>query len=161
MEYLKLFQVLNTHKVKYFVCGGLAANIYGIPLMTAHTDSTLEFTETNLANFENTVKRLLLQKSIPILMNTFLSKEKREKAKREKNLIAFSFYSNHSGFMNLDVLLNVPIEFGVMWQYKTTKTIKETSITVVNVKHLIAIKNYANRFQDKNDVILLSKLLNK
>lgn len=161
MEYLKLFQVLNTHKVKYLVCGGLAVNIYGIPRMTADVDILLEFTENNLTNFENAVKQLLLQNSIPISIKTFINKEEREKAKSEKNLIAYSYFSNQSGFMNLDVLLDVPLEFDLMWQNKTIKKIKETHINIVSVEHLIALKKYANRIQDKNDVILLSKLLNK
>lgn len=161
MEYLKLFQVLNTHKVNYLVCGGLAVNIYGIPRMTADVDILLEFTENNLSYFENAVKQLMLQNSLPISIKTFINKEEREKAKHEKNLIAYSYFSNQSGFMNLDVLLDVPLEFDVMWNNKTIKTIKETHINIVSVEHLIALKKYANRIQDKNDVILLSKLLNK
>jgi hypothetical protein len=127
MEYLKLFQVLNTHKVKYLVCGGLAVNIYGIPRMTADVDILLEFTENNLTNFENAVKQLLLQNSIPISIKTFINKDERQKAKHEKKLFTYSYFSNQSGFMNLDVLLDVPLEFDLRWQNKTIKKNKRNA----------------------------------
>jgi Nucleotidyl transferase AbiEii toxin, Type IV TA system len=160
MQYVKLFSVLNNYKIDYLVCGGLAVNIYGIPRMTADIDILLRFTDENLDNFENAVKLLLLQQSIPLSIKTFIKKEDREKAKLEKNLIAYSYYSQQTGFMNLDVLLDVPIDFDILWQQRTSRLIGETTVNLVSIEDLIALKTYANRQQDRNDIILLSKLLN-
>jgi hypothetical protein len=160
MQYIKLFSVLNNYKIDYLVCGGLAVNIYGIPRMTADIDILLRFTEENLTSFENAVKQLLLLQSIPLSIKTFIKKEEREKAKQEKNLIAYSYYSQQTGFMNLDVLLDVPFDFEVLWQQKTNRLIGNTSINLVSIEDLIALKTYANRQQDRNDIVLLSKLLN-
>jgi hypothetical protein len=161
MEYIKFFEELNTHNINYLVCGGLAVNIYGIPRMAEDIDILLEFTESNLNNFDNCVEQLMLQNSTPISLKTFLNKDEREKANLEKNLIAYSHYSSQSGYMNLDVLLDVPLTFELMWQNKTTKTVKGTNINIVGTRHLKELKKYANGSQDKNSVILFSKLLNK
>ena len=63
--------------------------------------------------------------------------------------------------MNLDVLLDVPINFEEMWNVREIRKSGGTEINVVCVEHLIALKKYANRKQDIDDVILLSKLKNE
>jgi len=159
MEYIKLFTVLGQYKVKYLICGGLAVNIYGIPRMTADIDLLLDFKEDNIKNFEIALKLLLYKNTIPISLNNFVNKEEREKVIKNKNLIAYSYYNSNSGFMSLDVLLDVPLEFDDLWKRKTVKESNGTSMNIVNIKDLITLKEYSNRLQDQNDVLLLSKLL--
>jgi len=159
MEIKKIFDILNQYNVKYLVCGGLAVNIYGIPRMTADIDLLLDFEETNILNFENAIKYLLFQSVIPLSINTFVKKEERLKAIKEKNLIAYSYFNSQVGFMNLDILLDEPIEFDILWKNKSERVLGETKIQLVSVEDLIELKKYANRIQDQNDVILLSKIL--
>jgi hypothetical protein len=159
MEIKKIFDILNRYQVKYLVCGGLAVNIYGIPRMTADIDLLLDFEETNITNFENATKHLLFQSTIPLSINTFINKEDRLNVIKEKNLIAYSYFNSMAGYMNLDVLLDTPIEFNILWENKTDRLIGETIIHLVSVEDLIALKKYANRIQDQHDILLLSKLL--
>jgi len=159
MEYLKLFNALNHFQVKYLICGGLAVNIYGIPRMTADIDILLDFEENNISAFENAIKLLSYKNTIPISLKSFVSKEERKIAIAEKNLIAYSYYSSQMGFINLDVLIDVPIEFKELWETKTTKKNINTLLHLVSVENLIKLKEYSNRLQDQNDILLLSKLL--
>lgn len=159
MEYLQLFTTLNRYNVKYLICGGLAVNIYGIPRMTADIDILLDFEEINLSGFENAVKTLFYQSSIPISLQTFVSKKERDKASKEKNLIAYSFFNSQAGFVNLDVLIDVPVEFQNLWKNKTEKKTNDVVLNLVSIEDLILLKKYANRIQDQNDVLLLSRLL--
>lgn len=159
MEYLQLFKTLNRYNVKYLICGGLAVNIYGIPRMTADIDILLDFEEVNLSGFENAIKTLLYQSAIPISLKTFVSKKERDKASKEKNLIAYSFFNSQAGFVNLDVLIDVPIEFNDLWKSKTEKKTNDVVLNLVGIEDLILLKKYANRIQDQNDVLLLSRLL--
>ena len=161
MEYVELFNKLEVYKVRYLICGGLAVNIYGIPRMTADIDILLDFTDDNLQNFETAIKILKYQSMIPLSIKTFVSKEERQKAKNEKNLIAYSYFNNFSSYMNLDVLLDVPLSFEEMWSSKETRTIDGTAVNLVSIENLIRLKQYANRKQDNDDIILLSKLLKK
>ena len=159
MEYIELFQGLNQHKVKYLVCGGLAVNIYGIPRMTADIDLLLDFTEENLTHFETAVKILMFQQSLPISIKTFVNKEERKKAISEKSLIAYSYYNSLAGYMNLHVLIDVPFDFEQLWNQKSARKIKDVEINLVSVEDLIGLKKYANRLQDRQDILLLSRLL--
>jgi hypothetical protein len=159
MEIKKIFNILNQYNVKYLVCGGLAVNIYGIPRMTADIDLLLDFEETNVLNFEKATKHLLFQSVIPLSINTFVKKEDRLKAIKEKNLIAYSYFNSLAGYMNLDILLDVPIDFEILWQNKTERSLGETIIHLVSITDLIELKKYANRIQDQNDILLLSKLM--
>ena len=159
MEIKKIFDILNSYQVRYLVCGGLAVNIYGIPRMTADIDLLLDFDETNIINFENATKHLLFQSVIPISINSFVKKEERLKIIKEKNLIAYSYFNSLAGYMNLDVLLDTPIEFNELWKNKTERKLGETMIYLVSVENLIDLKKYANRIQDQKDILLLSKLI--
>ena len=160
MEYLELFSKLEQFKVRYLICGGLAVNIYGIPRMTADIDLLLDFTEKNVTDFETAIKILMYQSQLPISISKFVNKEERQKAIQEKNLIAYSFFNSRTNYMSLDVLLDVPIPFEELWKAKEERAIDKFRVNLVSVQHLIELKKYANRKQDKEDVILLSKLLN-
>jgi len=48
-----------------------------------------------------------------------------------------------------------------MWAEKEERQIDSTKIYIVSVNHLIGMKKYSNRKQDIDDVLLLSKLLNR
>jgi hypothetical protein len=158
MEYIQLFEKLHQQNIRYLICGGLAVNIYGIPRMTADIDILLDFSEENVAKFETIVTLLNYQSMIPLSINTFVTKKEREKAIIEKNLIAYSYFNSFSNYMNLDVLMDVPFVFEEMWQEKEERIIEGISVNIVSVAHLIGMKNYSNRKQDIDDVILLSKL---
>ena len=128
--------------------------------MTADIDLLLDFTEKNVTDFETAIKILMYQSELPISISKFVNKEERQKAIQEKNLIAYSFFNSRTNYMSLDVLLDVPIPFEELWKAKEERAIDKFRVNLVSVQHLIELKKYANRKQDKEDVILLSKLLN-
>ena len=161
MEYFQLFKKLSQQQVRYLICGGLAVNIYGIPRMTADIDLLLDFTDENIDKFETAIKILMYQSTIPISIKTLVNKEERQKAINDKNLIAYSYFNSRSNYMNLDVLMDVPIAFEELWNMKEERIIDGVSVNLVSVEHLILMKQYANRKQDIDDVILLSKLVKK
>ena len=161
MEYFELFGKLAQYKVRYLICGGLAVNIYGIPRMTADIDILLDFTEDNLQQFETAIKILKYQSVIPVSIKTFVSKEERQKVISEKNLMAYSYFNSIANYLNLDVLLNVPLNFEEMWNARQTRKMDNTDVYLVSVEHLILLKQYANRKQDNDDILLLSKLIKK
>lgn len=159
MEYLSLFKELQSADIRYLVCGGLAVNIYGIPRMTADIDILLDFEEDNIKRFENTMKLLNYNSAIPIKLNLMVDKSEREAIIRDKNMVAYSFFNSKSGYMSLDVLIDVPINFEQMWEDKEVRNLTGIQINLVSLKHLIALKEYSNRQQDQDDILLLSKLL--
>ena len=161
MEYLELFQQLHNQNIRYMICGGLAVNIYGIPRMTADIDILLDFEEVNVSKFENSMKLLSYISTVPVSLQTMIDKSVREKIIKEKSMIAYSFYNSRSGVMNLDVLIDVPFSFDVMWEKREIRKQDAIEINLVSLEHLIEMKTYSNRKQDTDDVLLLSKILNR
>jgi hypothetical protein len=160
MDYLKLFEILYKKQVRYLLCGGLAVNIYGIPRMTADIDLIVEFEKENIEKFEIALKLIAYSSTLPISILQLIDADVRRKFIREKNLIAFSYFSSLKNMMSMDVLVDVPLAFNEMWGRKEVREISDFKINIVSVDDLIALKKYANREQDKSDIILLSKIKN-
>lgn len=160
MEYINLFKKLYEQKVKYLICGGLAVNIYGIPRMTADIDLLVAFENENIKKFEQVIEELEFASVVPIQLNSLLDESERANMIEEKNLIAYSYYNKRANFMNLDVLIDVPISFEGMWDVREERNIEDFKINIVSLNDLIQLKKYANRTQDQQDVLMLNKLQN-
>lgn len=63
--------------------------------------------------------------------------------------------------MNVDVLINPPLSFEGLWVKREIRKTENFEVNLVSVQHLIEMKTFANRKQDQDDVILLSKLFPK
>lgn len=162
MFHLKeIFSSLHKHEVKYLLCGGIAVNLYGIPRMTADIDVLLEWEETNLAKFEKAIAEHGYKRNLFFDLKTLLLKELRLKYITEKNLIVYGYSSGTLEALSLDVLIDVPVNFDDCWNRKETKYLKETPVYVLQVDDLIAMKQYANREQDRIDIENLKRFYKK
>lgn len=157
MEYLDLFKKLEESNVRYLICGGLAVNIYGIPRMTADIDLLLDFERNNIDKFESILKSLNYQPSLPISLSSLSDEVKRKELKKEKNLIAFSFFNSISNIMSVDVLMESPLGFEEMWNQREVRAVEKYQVNLVSVKHLIEMKKFTGRSQDEQDIVQLTK----
>jgi len=157
MDYIQLFKELYQQKVSYLICGGLAVNIYGIPRMTADIDLLVDLTAENIEKFDEVMKSLNYQPVLPIKIQSVVDEKDRKEMIQHKNLIAFSFYNPANNIMNVDVLIDTPFLFNELWENKVTRKADETELYLVSVDDLIKMKEYANRVQDKQDIIFLKK----
>lgn len=160
MDYINLFKSLHQENVKYLICGGLAVNIYGIPRMTSDIDLLLEFSQENIDRFNKATSSLHFQPRLPIKLENLIDEDVRKSYIEDKNLIAFSYYNTKAQYMTLDILIDVPITFDELWSQKETRIVDNYSLYVTSIEHLIALKRYANRIQDRQDVLLLKKIKN-
>lgn len=157
----EIFASLDKFNVKYLLCGGIAVNLYGIPRMTADIDVVLDWNESNLESFENAIAEHGYKNNLFIALKTLLNPETRSKYVKEKNLIAYGYSSNTFKSLSLDVLVDVPVSFSECWERREIKYIKDTPISLLHMDDLIALKEYANREQDKADIANLRKFYRK
>ena len=161
MIYPQLFQALFLNNIHYLICGGLAVNIYGIPRMTADIDLLLNLTPNNITQFENTMNKLNYKPLIPLSLQTLQDEKTRTYYIKERNLIGYSYFNSQKNFVNIDILLDLPISFQSMWENKEIRTIDNYQIYLISIQHLIELKNYSNRIQDQKDIQLLNQIQTK
>ncbi|MCW5908267.1 MAG: nucleotidyl transferase AbiEii/AbiGii toxin family protein [Chitinophagales bacterium] len=157
----EIFKSLHKHQVKYLLCGGVAVNLYGIPRMTADIDVLLEWSEGNLAKFEEAIAEHGYKSTLFFAIKTLLTGNIRSQYIKEKNLIAYSYTSETFRSLSLDVLIDVPVEFSECWSRKEVKHIKDIPVYILGLDDLILLKQYANREQDKADIANLKKFYRK
>jgi hypothetical protein len=151
---------LDENDVRYLICGGLAVNLYGVTRMTADIDLLLDLTVDNIQQFQSVIRALNFFPVLPLPMKLLADDIKRLSLIEEKNLIAYSFYNSVKGFMNIDVIIDIPNSFDELWKRKETRTIDDYLIYILSIEDLIKLKEFANREQDKNDILMLRKMQN-
>lgn len=158
MNFGLLFDALNKHDVKYVVCGGLAVNLHGVPRMTADIDIILEMNQENLLRFEKCSSSLNYRVSVPVKISDLSDEVTRRKLIESKHLVAISYFNFDKNLLALDVVIDFPIPFNQLWESRIVKTEGSLVVNVVSIEHLIALKEFSNRAQDKQDVYYLSKI---
>ena len=161
MLYEYIFRCLHKHNVQYLLCGGVAVNIYGIARMTSDVDILLDFDRSNLERFQKAVSEIGYSPAIPISIFELADTTSRNKLINEKNLVAFSLVNTMSPHVALDVIADMPFIFGELWERKKIRVIKDYKLYLVSIKDLIALKKYAGRVQDNQDIELLKRLIDE
>jgi len=153
----EIFASLQKHEVKYLLCGGVAVNLYGIPRTTADIDLLIDWSEKNIERFEAALNEHGYKNNLFFKLKTLVPAHVRLQYYNEKNLIAYSYSSDLFQAISLDVLVQSNLKFDECWDKKETKYLGKVAVYVLNVDDLIAMKEFANRDQDKADIINLKK----
>lgn len=150
-----LFEQLYKNNIRYLITGGLAVNLYGVNRMTADVDLILDLTKENINLFHTTIRALEFIPLLPLPISSLENEKERKKLLEEKNLIAYSYYNLTKKYMNIDVIIDVPNSFNQLWENREVRKIDNYEINILNLNDLIDLKEYANRAQDINDILLL------
>lgn len=156
-----VFASLFKHDVKYLLCGGLAVNLYGVPRMTADIDLLIEWDDNNIDRFEAALQENGYKNNLFFRLKTLLPANVRLQYFNEKNLIAYSYSSDLLRAISLDVLIETNLNFANCWQRKEIKNLQQTPVYLLALDDLILMKEYANREQDRLDIINLKKYYNR
>lgn len=153
----EIFASLQKHEVKYLLCGGVAVNLYGIPRTTADIDLLIDWNEKNIERFEAALNEHGYKNNLFFKLKTLLPANIRLQYYNEKNLVAYSYSSDLFQAITLDVLVQSNLDFEKCWERKETKYLAQVPVYLLCLDDLIAMKDFANREQDKADIINLKK----
>ncbi len=156
--YGKVFKALNKAKVKYVVAGGVAVVLYGYPRNTGDLDLVVFLEENNLQKFYNALKSIDYLPKVPVTVEQFKDAKQREKWKKEKGMIVFSFVYRHPPFQLIDMFVNEPIRFSELYKLKKDIHVKGIKIPLINIDHLIKLKKQAGRGKDLDDIEQLNEI---
>ena len=161
LDYQSIFKKLNQHKIDYLVVGGLAVNFHGIPRMTYDLDLMILLQSDNILKTVSFLGKLGYRPRVPVDPRELADPEKRKIWIKEKNMKAFTFYSDKHPLGEIDLLIATPFPYPQLKERALFIEIQGVPIPVISIPDLIRLKRKAGRKQDLSDVQLLKKVFQK
>ncbi len=161
LDYLAIFKGLNEAGIDYLVMGGLAVNFYGVPRMTYDIDIAA------LPDRENLVKTVRLfgewgyKPRVPVNPEDLADESIRDGWLKEKNMTAFTFYSESLPIGEIDLLFHLPVPYAELREKAVYMDIQGVKVPVISIGHLIQLKSLTGREQDLADVEYLKMILER
>lgn len=156
-SFLDLFAALKRNNVRYLLVGGLAVNLYGIERATGDIDLVVDLMEDNVLRFSQTMNEIGMRPRIPVKMEDFGNPALRRSWIEEKGMRVFSLFHPKQHYLQLDVFVECPFDFEKIYEQRVIMGRGETEISVVPINTLVAMKEEADRPQDKADVYYLKQ----
>ena len=158
IHYGKVFKALNKAKVKYVVAGGMAVVLYGYFRHTGDLDLIVFLEKKNLENFYKALKTINYFPKVPVTVEQFSDSKQRDRWKKEKGMIVFSFVYRNPPFQLIDMFVNEPIPFEQLYKKKRDIKVEGVKIPLINIDHLLKLKKDAGRDKDLNDIVQLKEI---
>ena len=158
MFYGDVFKALNKAKIKYVVAGGAAVFLYGYPRLTQDLDLIVYLEEGNLERLFDALGAIGYFPKVPVTKEQFKDSQQRQRWKKEKGMIVFSFVSHDPPFKMIDMFVDEPIKFSVLYNKRKVLRIEGITIPLIGIDHLIQLKKEARRPKDLDDIVQLKKI---
>jgi predicted nucleotidyltransferase len=161
LDYRAIFEKLNKEGIEYLLVGGLAVNFHGIPRMTYDLDLIINLESKNISKLVSVMTRWGYRPRVPVDPKDLADQDKRSGWILDKNMKAFTFFSDSEAIAEIDVLIDSPISFEELKPRAVMFDLEGVRVPVVSVSDLIEMKMKAGRQQDLADVEHLRIILEK
>ncbi len=158
MFYESVFRALNKARVKYLVAGGVAVVLYGYSRLTADLDLIIHLEPNNIDKFFSVLGRLGYRTKVPVTKEQFKNAKNRATWIKDKGMQVFSFYKQAEYLKNIDLFVYEPIRFNIMAKQAKKIRVKNITLPVLSINHLIKLKKKAGRQQDLIDIAHLEAI---
>jgi hypothetical protein len=157
VPYRTIFEELHKTPVRYLVAGGFAVNFHQVQRATVDLDLILQIESENISKFVELMNSLGFSPRVPVNAKDFANDTIRKQWMEEKGMMVFSFIHAENPLEVVDVFCEEPIPFKDLWASRLEVSAFGITIPVVGKKHLIELKERANREKDRFDVEQLKK----
>jgi hypothetical protein len=161
LDYRSIFEGLNKEGIDYLLVGGLAVNFHGIPRMTYDIDLIISLESENITRLVSKMIAWGYRPRVPVDPWGLADKDKRSKWILDKNMKAFTFYSENEAIAEIDLLIDSPISYEELKVRAVVFDLEGVGVPVVSVLDLIEMKTKAGRQQDLSDVAHLKIILER
>ena len=161
LDYRTIFEELNKDRIDYVLVGGLAVNFHGIPRMTYDIDLIIALESENITRLVSKMTGWGYRPRIPVDPRELADKDKRSDWIVNKNMKAFTFYSESEAIAEIDLLIDSPISYEELKGRAVVFDLEGVRVPVVSVLDLIEMKMIAGRQQDLSDAEHLKIILEK
>jgi hypothetical protein len=138
---------------------GLAVNLHGIPRMTYDIDLMILLNARNIKKLVIKLKSWGYLPRVPVQPEDLADEQMRNIWVREKNMKAFSFYSDKQPLGEIDLIIDSPIPYEEMRKRATILDLGGVNVPVISIPDLIELKLKSGRKQDLSDIEHLRSLL--
>ena len=140
------------------VAGGTAVVLYGYQRYTHDLDLMVYLREDNLDKLFEAVKSVGYMPKVPVTKEQFKKEENRERWKKEKGMVVFSFVERNPPFHLIDIFVDEPIKFNLVYQKRVEIKVDGITIPLISIDHLLELKKKAGRTIDLNDILQLEEI---
>ncbi len=154
-----LFAALNAANVRYVVVGGLAVVLHGHARLTVDVDLIVDLDPFEAAKAIDVLAASGLQPRLPVNASDFANATVREAWVRERGMKVFSMLDPNNPMRVVDLFAEYPIPFDELWESSVEFDLRDTTVRVVSIPHLIRLKRLAGRPQDQADIVQLEAIL--
>jgi predicted nucleotidyltransferase len=158
MFYGDVFKALNRARVRYVVAGGVAVVLYGFLRYTKDVDLIVHLQEENLARLFDALLKIGYYPKAPVSKEQFVDAKIRERWRKEKGMIVFSFYHKSDPFKAIDMFIEEPMCFSLLHKNRTIVKSEGVRVPLISLDHLRILKKRAGRPHDLDDLEQLNAI---
>lgn len=149
---------LNEAGVRYLVVGGVAVVLHGHLRTTADLDLVVQLETENTLAAVSALASLDYEPRAPVAAEQLADPSARETWIHEKGLTVFSLWSRRFPALAVDLFVSEPFDFDETFERAVRVTLDETTVPVVSLEDLMALKRAAARPIDLADVDALNAI---
>lgn len=153
-----VLKTLNDAGVRYLVVGGVAVVLHGHLRTTGDLDLVVELSPKNLGRALDALEQIGFQPRPPVPLRSFADHETRQSWVREKNLQVFSLWHPDLPGFEVDLFVEEPFDFDIVWGRRVDVELQSTTAPVVALGDLVELKKRAGRGRDLEDVAALEQI---
>ena len=153
-----IIAALNEGRVRYVVVGGLATVLHGFARLTADVDLIVDLDPIEARRAIEVLVRLGFRPRPPVDPFDFADPAIRATWIREKGMRVFSLHDPAQPMRELDLFVENPIDFELLWRRSEMVPLTTTSARVASIPDLIALKRLAGRPEDLRDIEALEQI---
>jgi hypothetical protein len=149
---------LEAEEVRYLVVGGVAVVLHGHLRTTADLYLVVELAPDNARRALDALGRLGFRPRAPVPADQYLDPATRRAWIDEKGLTVFSLWSDRLPGVEVDLFVEEPFDFGAVYARAVRVPLDATTVTVISLDDLVAMKRATGRAVDLADVDALQAL---
>lgn len=153
-----VFSALNARGVRYLIAGGAAVVLHGYVRLTADLDLVVDLAESETRAAVEALLELGLRPRLPVDPLDLADPDIRRQWIDQRGLVGFSFYDPDQPLLEVDLLIDTPMDFGGLWERADTMSLETVDVRVVSLEDLIVMKRSAGRTKDLLDIEELERI---
>jgi len=152
VDFVGLFTLLATARVRFVVVGGLALLLHGLDRLTADVGLAIDLS-TDAAR--DAVRALIqggYRSMAPVDPMALADPGQRRVWQSTRGMKVFSFWDTTDTRPTVDVILAPVVRFDDLWRDAKIVGIGDIEVRIASIAHLITMKEAAGRSQDLADL---------